>query len=106
MKRNLGLGLAACVLGLAVLFSAPTPSRAQTGTSPAVTYPYIQPYRPYATGSPYRGNVMGPSYVGPWYTYATRPFRPRRLFRRGDPTQEYGWPTGRGVPLAKPWLEH
>lgn len=105
MIRDPGLSLAACgVLVAAILLSAPTPSRAQTVTSPAPVYQYVQPNPTYATGSPYRGNVVGPSYVGPWYTYAARPLRPRRLFRRGDPTQEYWWPTGRGVPLAKPWL--
>jgi hypothetical protein len=109
MRRNgfASLTFASCV-GAAIALTTGS-ARAQavsrpTQSTPAVPpYHFVQPQR-YVPGNPYRGTVAGPSYVGPWYTYAARPFRPRPLVRRGDPTQEFWWPTGRGVPLAKPWL--
>ena len=104
MRHPLRLALA--IAGSVAAFAAPASAKAQAVNDPPQSYQYVQPYRYYVPGRPYLGNVVGPSYVGPWYTYAGRPFRPRLLFRRGDPTQEYGWPTGRGVPPAKPWLEH
>jgi hypothetical protein len=110
MRRSsfLSLAVASCVW-TAIFLASPGPARAQTVSSPSHAYAYVQPYpyaqpRYYIPGNPIRGTVVGPSYVGPWYTYAARPFRPRALFRQADPSLEYGWPTGRGVPLAKPRL--
>jgi hypothetical protein len=100
MRHQLRLALA--VAGSAAALAVPASAKAQTVNYPAQSSQYVPPYRYDVPGNPYRGNVVGPSYVGPWYTYAARPLRPRRFFRRGDPTQELGWPTGRGVPLAKP----
>lgn len=62
------------------------------------------------------GYYYGPGYYAPGYyapatRYAYRPMVPARVYYAPSyPTQngrlrpDWDWPTGRGVPLAKPWL--
>ena len=80
----------ACVLTLAAL-SAARPAPAQSVVYPG-TYAYPQTYR---YPSYWRGGGSSRPYSP--YSYS----QSKRLFQRR--TQGY-WPTGRGVPVAKPWI--
>jgi hypothetical protein len=91
-------------LTLAALTAAPNPAEAQYVVSPPVS----SGWSGYATPRTYTSYYYTPSYgsyYAPSYQTATpyRYVRPRR-WARSWASQEYYWPTGRDVPVAKPWL--
>jgi len=100
---------AACALSLAALTSSVV---AQTYTYPAAPRVYNQPY-PY---SYYPRGTWAPQYYAPPRTYSSyyygSPSRGgQQYYYGGNSNNYYGgnsnshyWPTGRDVPMAKPWL--
>jgi hypothetical protein len=90
------------LLAAVVLFAAPRPAAAQTVYYPTARCQYAQPYVPSYT-NPVPGAVSARRYVVPRGYYAPRTRRVRR-YRSGGMVQPYNWPTGRNVPMYKPWL--
>jgi len=99
-------------LGVA-LFGVQRPAAAQVMyTQPQVTtyaqpygYRYVTPAAPGVYSTPRYVIPQGyyaPRYVGPQGYYAPSGRRVRR-FGAGS-AERYNWPTGRTVPMAKPWL--
>jgi hypothetical protein len=80
-----------------VASTVPTTAPGQTVVYPgaAYVYPQARAYAPY------------PGYAVPGrnpYSYYARPSPGARRYWGGYRARRRDWPTGRGVPLAKPWL--
>lgn len=91
-------------LALAAAFASQgAPARAQYVYATPTTRPaYVVPYAGYPTPYYAPRTWTAPAAPRSWYTDPTRTYRPRVFRQRtGGP---YHWPTGRDVPMAKPWL--
>jgi hypothetical protein len=100
------------ILAAAVVFiMAATTAKAQyVATAPTVA-PGTWTYAPPAVQGTAPVYVAPRTYSSYYYPYTPSyrtipryPYRVRRPWRSYSAPQEYYWPTGRDVPLAKPWL--